>query len=332
MYNLLVSFNAPDHEKETIDKTVRGFCTTSYLLDIPHAERARFISGADILLSWNPSMEYEEGEFALMGNAKLLQLVSAGADHLPFEKLKTGMIVAGNSGAYAMPMAEHVMAMMLALLKKLVLGHKRLSEGVFEHIDTRMLAGLSCGILGYGGIGKAVACYLRAFHVKVLVINTSGTTDEDVAFSGTLRDLDCVLSQSDIVVVSLPLTRRTRGIIGKSQLDAMKKDAVLINVARGEIIDEGALYGHLKANPYCMAGIDAWWVEPFRHGEFRINYPFFELPNVLGSPHNSSIVPQVIEMGVHAALENIIRFAKREKLKGVVDFEDYIDPKNALAK
>lgn len=324
MYNLLVSVNAPDQEKEVINKTLSGLCNTFYLFDLPQSERAGVIAKADILLSWNPSREYAESEFTHMGSVKLLQLVSAGADHLPFDRLRKDMVVAGNIGAYAVPMAEHVMATTLALLKKLLPGHKRLSEGAFEHIDTRMLDGLTCGILGYGGIGKAVARYMRAFQVKIFAVNTSGKTDEEVAFVGTLNDLDYVLSKSDIVVISLSLTRQTRGIIGKSQLEKMKKDALLINVARGEIIEEGALYSHLKANPYFMAGIDAWWVEPFRHGEFRINYPFFDLPNLLGSPHNSAIVPQVLEIGVDAALKNIVRFVKKEKITGIVDFNDYI--------
>ena len=314
----------PDQEKQVIQDTLGGHCTCRFLLDVPPAERARVISHTDILISWNPAREYEADEFALMGKVKLLQLVSAGADHLPFDRLRHDMVVAGNVGAYALPMAEHVMAMTLAILKKLMPGHQRLSAGVFEHIDTRMLDGLTCGILGYGGIGREVARLMRAFHVKIMAVNTSGKTDDTVAFAGTLKDLNQVLAQSDIVVIALPLNKHTRGIIGASQLDAMKKDAVLINVARGEIVNEGALYNHLKKNPYVTAGIDAWWVEPFRHGQFRIDYPFFELPNVLGSPHNSAIVPQVLEMGVHAALQNILRFVKKERLSGVVDFRDYV--------
>ncbi len=324
MHDLVVSFNMPEQEKQVIEETLRGSCRVTFLLDMPQAQRTKAISKADIVLSWNPSREYEENEFSCMGNVRLLQLVSAGADHLPFSRLRPDMVVAGNIGAYAEPMAEHVMAMTLALLKKLMPGHRKLSEGVFEHIDARVLGGLTCGILGFGGIGKAVARYMRAFHVKIFAVNTSGKTDEDVAFIGTLKDLDSVLSQSDIVVITLPLNKHTKGIIGSMQLDTMKKDAILINVARGEIIDEGALYNHLKTNPYFMAGIDAWWVEPFRHGEFRIDYPFFDLPNLLGSPHNSAIVPQVMEMGVHAALENIQRFVKHEGIKGIVDFKDYV--------
>ncbi len=325
MYNLVVSFNVPEEEKETIKKALSGYCNTIFLHDIPQSERTEAISKADILLSWNPSKECTEEDFLYMKKVKLLQLVSAGADHLPFDRLKAGMVVASNIGAYSMPMAEHVMAITLALLKRLLPGQKKLTEDVFDQFtENRMLDGAVCGILGYGGIGKAVARYMRAFNVKIFAVNTSGRTDEDVAFIGTLGDLDYVLSNSDIVVISLPLNRHTRGIIAREQFDKMKKDAVLINVARGDIIDQGTLYNHLKANPMFMAGIDAWWIEPFRHGEFRINYPFFGLPNVLGSPHNSAIVPGVLAMGIKSALENVIRFAKKERPRGIVDFGDYV--------
>jgi glycerate dehydrogenase len=221
-------------------------------------------------------------------------------------------------------MAEHVMAMTLALAKNLFREHQNLANGAFNQSKpNRMLRGMVCGILGFGGIGKATATLMRSFGMRINAVNTSGRTEAPVEFIGTLNDLHSILSSSDVVVVSLPLTKRTRGLIGKRELAWMKNDAILINVARGAIIDEAALYEHLKEHPDFKAGLDAWWIEPFTHGMFTTNYPFFSLPNVAGSPHNSAIVRGINEEGIRRAVENIQRFWNREPVRGVVRREDY---------
>jgi glycerate dehydrogenase len=94
-------------------------------------------------------------------------------------------------------------------------------------------------------------------------------------------------------------------------------------VARGDIINEAALFEKLKQHPTFNAGIDAWWVEPLRDGKFQTTYPFLTLPNVLGSPHNSGLVPSaLVSAAVHAA-ENINRFLSHEEPLGVVKRNDY---------
>jgi len=103
----------------------------------------------------------------------------------------------------------------------------------------------------------------------------------------------------------------------------MKKDAIFINPARGPIIDQKALYEHMKANPDFRVGIDAWWVEPHTHGEFRLDHPFFELDNLLGSPHNTNLVDGIFPIAARLSAENVKAFLKGLPPRGVVDRSDY---------
>src|SRR5438045_6695608 len=132
-------------------------------------------------------------------------------------------------------MAEHVLAMTLALAKRLLVEDQKLRNGEFDQFTpNRVLAGMTAGILGFGGIGRATARLMRAFGMRIYAINHSGTSSEPVDFLGTLHDLERVLRSSDVVVLCLPLTRITRGFIGKKELEWMKHDAIPVNVARRE--------------------------------------------------------------------------------------------------
>ncbi len=287
-------------------------------------DRAQALADAEVLMTWNWRREIGE-EHAPRVNAGFVQLVSAGADHFPFDQLPAGATVCSNVGAYAEPMAEHVVAMSLALLKRLPQNHRKLAEGEWNQSLTRCLSGAVCAILGFGGIGTATARRMQALGARIHAVNTSGRTGEPVEFVGTLDDLDTVLGASDVVVVCLPLTRRTRGLIGRRELEQMKDDAVLVNVARGDVIVQGDLYEHMRTHPDFSAGIDAWWTEPMHDGEFRVDHPFFELPNLFGSPHNSGLVPGMIEEALRRAAENIRRYLTGQPVTGVVHPEDYVE-------
>ena len=307
--------------KELFGKKVR----LSFLADMPSGLREQTLIEATILLSWNLPKELGPSEFGLLQNVRLIQLLSAGADQVPYAELPRDIMIASNAGAYAGPMAEHVLAMTLALAKNLFQEHQKMTQGEFNQSRlNRMLRGSVCGILGFGGIGRAVARLMRSFGVSIHAMNTSGKTDEPVDFIGTLKEMKQVLAAADIVVISLPLKKATRGLIGKHELEWMKPDAILINVARGDIVDEQALYEHLVSRPGFKAGIDVWWIEPFTQGEFRLNYPFFTLPNFLGSPHNSAMVSGMSEEGARRAAKNIKQFLKGAPVAGIIKREDYL--------
>ena len=319
-HNITVTYHATDEEKSVIYDILAG--ENLFLLqDVKDIkEKQKILLETDILLSWNPTLELKDIEINVLQNLQFVQLLSAGYDHLNFNYFSKKTIIASNQGAYAKPMAEHALAMILALAKKLTKYHNLLSKGVFDQLNsvTRYIHGSNLGIIGYGSIGKETAKLMQPFDVNVYAINTSGKTDDDVAFIGTLQDLDIVLKNSDILLISIPLNKETQALIGKRELELMKSDAILINVARGDIIIEKDLYEHMRTHPEFSAGIDAWWIEPFKYGKFEIHYPFFELTNFIGSPHNSSVVPNSLIDGAKQAAINVKQFINKEAIKGLI--------------
>jgi phosphoglycerate dehydrogenase-like enzyme len=220
-------------------------------------------------------------------------------------------------------MAEHALAMALAAAKRLLPEHHELQAGRFNQFAlNRSLLGATCGIVGFGGIGIAVARLFRRLDMRIVAMNRRGQSEEPVDFLGGPEALEQVLREADVLVLAPPLTALTERMIGARELGWMKPDAILINLARGEIIDEDALYAHLLANPGFQACLDAWWIEPVRHGRFAMGHPFLDLPNVLGSPHNSASVPTGREVAMRRVLENVQRVLRGEPPRHLLGPDD----------
>ena len=293
--------------------------------ELDEADRARALRDADALLAWDLAEEVPAAVLHGAARLRFAQLLSAGVDGLDFTALPERLTVACNAGAYAGAMSEHVLAMTLSLAKHLPQRHAALAAGRYDKwMPALVLDGAVCGILGFGGVGIATARLMRAFGARIYAVNRTGATSEPVEFVGTLADLDQVLAAADVLVISLPLTLATRGLLGQRELALMKPAAILVNVARGAIIDQRALYEHLATHPQFSAGIDTWWDEPAGDQPFRAGYPFFSLPNVLGSPHNSSIVPGTMLAAARLAAQNVRRFLRGEPVTGIVRRADYV--------
>jgi phosphoglycerate dehydrogenase-like enzyme len=322
-----VTFDVDEAERAAVRETLEPLGGAVFLSDQEVADRAAALRRAEVLMSWFPSRELTDDDRGAIGGVRLVQLVSAGADHVDFASLPPHVLLAGNVGAFAEPMAEHVLGMSLALAKRLPLNLARLAAGEYPADPaTLWLRGGVAGIVGFGGIGRASARLLRCVGMRIHALNTSGRTDEDVEFVGGPGDLEAVLRAADVLVIAAPLTRHTRGMIGARELAWMKPAAILVNVARAAIVDERALYEHLRSNPEFSAGIDVWWNEPPRGTPFTPALPFLDLPNVLGSPHNSGNAPGVQDEAAAWAARNVARFLRGEPILGVQRPEDYRPP------
>lgn len=320
--NLVVAFALDDAARaiarDTLGRGVEIVC----LPDIAMDARAGVLRAAGAVLARNVK-DFSAEELAALSGVALLQFMTAGVDFIPLGALPDNVVVAANGGAYAESMAEHALAMALAAARRIVLAHAEVARGEFhQHRPNRMLAGGVCAILGYGGIGVATARLMKAIGMRVHAINRSPRVDPMLDWFGAPEQLDTMLAAADVLVIATPLTRATTGLIGARELKLMKPDAILINLARGEIIDEAALFAHLQTTKAFTACLDAWWVEPVRHGEFRMDYPFTDLPNVVASPHNSASVPESRVLGLQRAAENCARALRGETPLFLVRPED----------
>ncbi len=285
---------------------------------------------AAIVLSW-PSFLTREN-LTGMKRLRFVQTVMVGVNHVPFRDLPERVVVCSNAGAFSLEVGEHAWGLLLAAAKKIVETHISVREGGRaiasfrgEEKDVTVLKGKTMGIAGFGGIGRAVTKYARACGMKVVAFNRSRREEPGVTFLYGRKGLERLLAVSDAVLISLPLTKSTDRLIGAKELSSMKRDAIVVNVARGDIVDQVALYEHLAANPSFRYATDVWW---FKEGSetLETERPFARLPNFIGTPHVSGPAGLAGGGPQRVAVENMIRYLRGLKPKNVVDRSEYSEP------
>ena len=254
---------------------------------------------------------------------KLVQVPGAGVDRVDRTALPAGAVLA-NAYGHEVGIAEYVIGAMLALTREFSRLDAALRRGDWQShwaFGTAppplwpVLAGRTIGILGYGRIGQSIARRARAFEMQVCAIrrDVGQSMEDDLALLGGPDILDRVLERSDYVVVSMPASPQTVGWIGEPQLRRMKSSAYLINVARGEIVDEDALYHALARRTIAGAALDVWYRYPREPGATApATRPFQELPNVLMTPHVSGATDGTLDARAKLIAENIARIARGE--------------------
>jgi phosphoglycerate dehydrogenase-like enzyme len=259
-----------------------------------------------------------------MTKLSFVQSTRAGIDSVDIDELPRRVKICGNVGAYSLPMAEHTLGMMIDLAKGISQRNWKLRNGVSDVSDSLFLKGKTLGVIGAGGIGQAIAKLAKCLGMITLGVNTSGKRARHFDATYKHSRMDEVLKSSDAIVVTLPLTVRTFHLINASKLEMMKRNCILINVGRGHVVDEKALYYHLKNHLEFKCGLDVWWHYPKPGEPFAQKFPFFELPNFLGTPHVSGFVPEEKSISLDFAIDNIFRYVHRKKLLGLASRRDYL--------
>jgi phosphoglycerate dehydrogenase-like enzyme len=265
-----------------------------------------------------------------------VQLMSAGADHAVDHPILTDQVVlTTTSGIHAINVGELVLTMMLAWGQRLptLMAYQRRAEwpsGRFALFSPQELRGGTVGIVGYGSIGREVGRLASAFGMRVLALNRSGdpvdcgytipgvgdpqgSVPQRFYGPGELRNM---LAECDYVVVAVPLTVTTRHLIGPDELRAMKPSAFLINVARGDVVDEPALIQALQEGWIAGAGLDVFAQEPL-----PADSPLWAMENVILSPHIAGFTPHYNERAADVFAENLRRYLAGQRLLNQVDLE-----------
>jgi phosphoglycerate dehydrogenase-like enzyme len=242
---------------------------------------------------------------------KLVQLISAGYDRLDVEAARKARVpVANNGGANSIAVAEHTLMLMLAVAKRLVWQHNNVVAGrwrVGDFAQTRLheLSGKTLGIVGLGNIGKKVARRALAFDMDVRYydIVRLGEAQED-ALDVRFALFPELLREADVVSLHVPLTDRTRGMLGATEFALMKPSAYLINTCRGPVVDEPALHRALVTGQIAGAGLDVMLEEPP-----PADHPLFALDNVVITPHMAGPTWDNWGRAFRNAFDNIQRVA-----------------------
>lgn len=253
---------------------------------------------------------------------RLIQVPGAGLDRIDRAAMPSSVSLSKVHG-HERGIAEYVMGAIVALSRNFDRLDSSLREGRWESQWAPgvpppawpELAERTLGILGYGGIGQAVARRARAFDMSVVAIrrDVGRSAGDDLARLGTLEILDDVLRVSDFLVITLPLTPETKGLLGARELALLKRTAIVVNVARAQIVDEDALYAALAERRIAGAALDVWYRYPSGPGPvLPASRPFHELPNVLMTPHVAGWTDGMLEARAKVIAENIGRTARGE--------------------
>ena len=237
-------------------------------------------------------------------NLKCIQLLSAGLDRVPLEYIRLkGIKLYNAKGVYSIPMAEFALSGVLALFKKSFTFFENQKSCKWEkERSIRELNGSQVCIVGAGNVGQETAKRFSAFTDNIIGIDLFPCNQPYFNDVLPLENLDAVLAESDVVILTLPLTEKTKGMFGKDKINCIKKDAVIVNIARGGIIDEKALKEALSSRLY-GAVLDVFAEEPLPESN-----SLWKMKNVIITPHNSFVSDKNNERMWNVILHNLKEF------------------------
>jgi len=268
------------------------------------------IAGAEIVINIRSSSRFTENVFRRSPELRLLSLWGTGTDNVDlYAAARQGVTVTNTPGVSAASVAEHALALLLATARRIPQLDTEVRQGRWPRGRMWQMQGKTLGIVGLGAIGREFARMGAAIGMRVI----AWTMHANPALGYELVPLDDLLHSSDVVSLHLRLSAETRNFIGKSEFEKMKPSAILINTARGAIVDEQAMIEALATSRIAGAGLDVFDTEPLPP-----NHPLTQLKNVVLTPHCAGITPEALEAGLRLSIENVWSFLEGRPVNVVI--------------
>lgn len=307
LVKLLEPLNVPDAQIEKLAEPIKqsGHEFVYYNEKTTETEElAKRSEGADVIMIANnpyPSEVINQND-----SLKLINVAFTGVDHVGIADAKNQDILVCNAAGYAdQAVAELTIGLVMDLYRHITQGNSEIRAahypGAFQGNEIK---GKTVGIIGTGKIGMKVAHLFKAFDAKLVASNQASINPEAVELGVEYMDLDDVLAQSDIVSLHVPLLPSTKGIISREKIQLMKESAILINCARGPIVDNDALADALNNGNIAGAGIDVFDMEP----PIPEDYKLLHAKNAILTPHVGFLTDEAMELRAQVAFDNTMAF------------------------
>jgi D-3-phosphoglycerate dehydrogenase len=264
-------------------------------------ELARRIGNAEGVVNIRAYAKYTDQVLAACPKLKVISIWGTGTDNVDLAACeRRGIAVKNTPGVNANAVAEHAITLMLSVLRRVPSMDADLRGGRWARAPLGQLEGKTVGIVGFGAIGRRTAGLASAFGAAILVHTRTPDNERAAAAGARAVSLDDLLRESDVVSLSLRLDPATIGFIGRERLALMKPTAILVNTARGALVNKTALLDALGNGTIAGAGLDVFHEEPIPPGD-----PILSAPNVVLTPHVAGNTPEVIAAGLERAVQNV---------------------------
>jgi D-3-phosphoglycerate dehydrogenase len=276
-------------------------------------ELAERLQGAKVAVNIRAYSKFDASLLKACPDLKMIAVLGVGTDNVDLAVAsRRGIKVTNTPGFSAVSVAEHTLALMMAAARKIPEHEKELRAGRWTRMPMTQLYGKRVGIIGFGNIGRQFAGLARGIGMKVWAwtFNPSARRAEEAGIQ--FVEFDQLLSQSDVIAVTIKASEKTRGLLSREALEKVKPSCILVNTARASIVDTAAMIEALQKGKLAAAALDVYDREPLPPGD-----PILSLPNVVLSPHNAGMTPEAIERGNEMLVENILSFLQGRLINAV---------------